>query len=149
MCLPVPTRRISTKYFNLTFYNRFMQELGLFKDFTADYFNGKCMLTKLWKNTLLFSLMFLRKPWLESLIIRSQRLKKLEYYNNLISLLAMIVDVNGWYMWFLPWKETINKSPTLRYEFAFLWTGITQSRLPTKIRSAWISLLLIRNKTYS
>lgn len=31
----------------------------------------------------------------------------------------MIVDVNGWYTWFLPWKETINKSPTLRYEFIF------------------------------
>lgn len=31
----------------------------------------------------------------------------------------MIVDVNGWYTWFLPWKETINKSPTLCYEFIF------------------------------
>lgn len=49
MCLPVPTRRTSTKYFNLTFYNQYMKELGLFKDFTADYFNGKVHVNKIVK----------------------------------------------------------------------------------------------------
>ena len=150
MCLPVPTRRISTKYFNLTFYNQYMQELGLFKDFTADYFNGKVHVNKIVKKyaVVLVDVFTQAMTWITHNSITKIE-KTLEYYNNLISLLAMIVDVNGWYVWFLPWKETINKSPTLRYEFAFLWTGVTQSRLQTKIRSAWISLLLIRNKTYS
>lgn len=131
-------------------YNRFMQELGLFKDFIADYFNGKVHVNKIVKKyaVVLVDVFTQAMTWITHNSITKIE-KTLEYYNTLISLLAMIVDVNGWYMWFLPWKETINKSPTLRYEFAFLWTGVTQSRLQTKIRSAWISLLLIRNKTYS
>lgn len=107
-----------------------MQELGLFKDFTADYFNGKVHVNKIVKKyaVVLVDVFTQAMTWITHNSITKIE-KTLEYYNNLISLLAMIVDVNGWYMWFLPWKETINKSPTLRYEFAFLWTGVTQSRL--------------------
>ena len=97
-----------------------MQELGLFKDFTADYFNGKVHVNKIVKKyaVVLVDVFTQAMTWITHNSITKIE-KTLEYYNNLISLLAMIVDVNGWYMRFLPWKETINKSPTLRYEFAF------------------------------
>lgn len=73
-----------------------MQELGLFKDFTADYFNGKVHVNKIVKKyaVVLVDVFTQAMTWITHNSITKIE-KTLEYYNNLISLLAMIVDVNG------------------------------------------------------